>query len=313
MTGAGTYPGGRKFAFTILDDTDDSTLENVRPVYDRLRDYGFRTTKTVWANDCPQGSRLFHAADTLQRPDYLAYVHELIDAGFELASHGATMESSSRHDTQRALDFLEAEFGASPRLHVNHAFNRENLYWGAKRFQTAPLQWLLAKLRNNTGQFEGECKGSEYFWGDICQEHIQYVRNFTFSQLNMLAVNAKMPYRVDSTPYVRGWFSTTDAPDAGTFSQRITREALEKLEEDAGICIVSTHLGKGYMRDGELAPEVASTLEYLAERPGWFVPVSEILDYQANAGAGGRLSTRERIYLELRYLLDQLCIRLGVR
>ena len=42
------FPGDRRFAFTILDDTDDSTLENVRPVYERLRDLGFRTT-TPWA------------------------------------------------------------------------------------------------------------------------------------------------------------------------------------------------------------------------------------------------------------------------
>ena len=73
-------PDGKRFAFTILDDTDDGTLENLRPVYDRLRELGFRTTKTVWPMDCPEGSENYYAADTLQRPDYLAYVRSLIDA-----------------------------------------------------------------------------------------------------------------------------------------------------------------------------------------------------------------------------------------
>ena len=48
------FPGDARFAFTILDDTDDSTLENVKPVYDCLRSHGLRTTKTVWPVDCPR-------------------------------------------------------------------------------------------------------------------------------------------------------------------------------------------------------------------------------------------------------------------
>ena len=47
-SGSLDFPEGRKFAFTILDDTDDATVENVRPVYDLLTELGFRTTKTVW-------------------------------------------------------------------------------------------------------------------------------------------------------------------------------------------------------------------------------------------------------------------------
>ena len=61
------FPNQRRFAFSILDDTDDSTLENVRPVYDRLRHHGVLATKTVWPLSCPEGSRIFFAADTLAR------------------------------------------------------------------------------------------------------------------------------------------------------------------------------------------------------------------------------------------------------
>src|SRR5262245_43727604 len=129
-------PPGQRFAFSVLDDTDDATLENVQPLYALLRDHGFRTTKTAWPLDCPEGSRNFFAGETLQDKDYLRFVHELTDDGFELAFHGATMESSSRERTLEGLEFLRSEFGRYPRLFCNHGQNRENLYWGTQRFRT---------------------------------------------------------------------------------------------------------------------------------------------------------------------------------
>jgi hypothetical protein len=102
------FPQGKRFAFTILDDTDDATLENVKPVYDALKAHGIRTTKTVWPVDCPEGSRIFFAADTLQRKAYLEFVRRLSADGFEVAFHGATMESSRRDRTVRALEFLKS-------------------------------------------------------------------------------------------------------------------------------------------------------------------------------------------------------------
>lgn len=42
------WPGGKSFAFTIVDDTDKTTLENGPVVYDFLNDLGIKITKTVW-------------------------------------------------------------------------------------------------------------------------------------------------------------------------------------------------------------------------------------------------------------------------
>ena len=36
----------KNFYFTIIDDTDDATLENIRPVYDFLTSKGIFITKT---------------------------------------------------------------------------------------------------------------------------------------------------------------------------------------------------------------------------------------------------------------------------
>lgn len=310
------FPGGARFAFTILDDTDDSTLENARPVYDRLAELGFRTTKTVWPLDCPEGSRNFFAADTLARPDYLAWVKTLVAQGFELALHGATMESSRRDRTQRGLDRIAEEFGAVPRLYANHGFNRENLYWGAERFRTPWLRRLIAGLdRSDERLFEGEDPASPWFWGDLCQERIEYVRGFTFAELDLLRADPRSPYRQADTPYVRWWFSTADAPDARSFKQRVTPAALDRLEADGGVCILSTHLGKGYAAGGRLDPAIDATLTALSKRKGWFVPVTQVLDHLRSRRAGSQapLSTLQSARLELRFLRASLVERIADR
>lgn len=302
------FPGGRRFAFTILDDTDDSTLENVGPVYERLRDLGFRTTKTVWPFGCAGRRSIYFAADTLERSEYLAFVHELVDSGFELASHGATMESSIREETQRSIDFFKREFGSCPRLYVNHGQNRENLYWGPKRFQSALLRWLYSQF-GDTEYFCGENPDTPYFWGDLALRDFEYVRNFTFRKLNMLHVNPEMPYACDGTPYVPFWFSTTDTPNARVFARRLTRPALEVLEDEGGVCIVSTHLGKGFAEGGRIRPEVDEIFRYLAGRPGYYVPVSELLDALRGQGRGARLEANEIWRLESRYVVDKIMDR----
>jgi hypothetical protein len=299
-------PAGKRFAFSVLDDTDDATLENVEPIYAMLRDLGFRTTKTVWPLDCPEGSRDFFAAETLQDKAYLRFVHELAEAGFEVASHGATMESSPRERTLEGLEFLRGEFGRYPRLFCNHGQNRENLYWGSRRFQTAPLRALSRLAMRQHDVFEGEQEGSRYFWGDVCRDVIQYVRNFTFERLNLLDVDPGTPYEVAGTPYVRCWFSTTDAPDVDAFNRVLSQDRIDALAAAGGACIVSTHLGKGFVKDGRVNPVTAGLLRSLADQGGWFAPVSDVLDRLRAAGRGRTLTRGELLRLELRFLTERI-------
>jgi hypothetical protein len=301
------WPAGKRFAFSVLDDTDDSTLDNVRPMYAMLQEYGFRTTKTVWPLDCPEGSRNFFAAETLQNKAYLGFVHELAEAGFEIASHGATMESSRRERTLEGLEFLRSEFGQYPRLFCNHGQNRENIYWGSKRFHSAPLRRLghILGLEGAHG-YEGDTEGSPFFWGDVCREVIQYVRNLTFHRLNVLEADPALPYHVAHAPYVRYWFSTADAPDVEAFNRLLTRKRIDQLEARGGVCIVSTHFGKGFARDGRVNPVTAALLAHLAEKAGWFVPVSTVLDRLRQGGRGRTLTQTEILRLELRFLLDRI-------
>jgi hypothetical protein len=302
------FPANKRFAFSILDDTDDATLQNVKPVYDVLREYGFRTTKTVWPLNCPEGSRIFFAAETLQNKPYLDFVQELAADGFEIAFHGATMETSSRERTTRALEFLKKEIGYYPRLFCNHGQNRENLYWGSKRFQTGFLRQLSRLARKESSQYyTGEVEGSDYFWGDLCKKHIAYVRNFTFNRVNLLAVDPGMPYRLPQTEFVNYWFSTADAPDVDAFNRLLTGERIDQLEQEGGVCIVSTHLGKGFSKDGKLNSDAANILRYVAEKSGWFVPVSNVLDHLLNCRQSPhQLSWRQRLHLECRFVIDKI-------
>src|SRR5260370_20163629 len=93
------FPGGKRFAFTVIDDTDVATLDNVRPVYRLLESLGMRPTKTVWPVACPEGSKNFSSSETLEDPDYRDFVVDLHRRGLEITWHCATMVTSTRERT----------------------------------------------------------------------------------------------------------------------------------------------------------------------------------------------------------------------
>jgi hypothetical protein len=308
---SGPFPGGRRFAFTILDDTDDATVENVKPIYDLLHELGYQTTKTVWPVGCPEGSRLFFAAETLEDPAYLEFVRELQERGFELAHHGATMESSTRERTLRGLTVLRDQLGAKPTIHCNHGQNLENLYWGANRYRSfflrLPLQ-LLERLGDRP-RYSGEQEGSPYFWGDICRERFRYVRSFAFSTVNTASLPVPGPYRLKSTPWVDNWFTTSDAPDVKSFNRLVTRDSIDSLHSNGGHCIMSTHLGKGFVRGGRVDAQVEDSLRYMAGLPGWFVSTSRLLDHLLDARGADELSPWRQARLETMHALDRVRTR----
>ena len=147
------FPQGKRFAFTIVDDTDVATVANVKPLYDLLHELGFRTTKTVWPLGCPEGSPNFSSSQTLEDADYRAFAVDLQRRGFEVTWHGATMETSQRPRTIAALQRFREIFGAYPRIHVNHSFNRENLYWGAGRLDSRILRAVVGRVTGTPAEY----------------------------------------------------------------------------------------------------------------------------------------------------------------
>lgn len=288
------FPDGKRFAFTVLDDTDVATVQNVAPVYELLERLGMRATKTIWTMRCPEGSKNFSSSQTLQDSEYRAFVVDLRRRGFEIASHGASMESSTRDRTVAGLECFRSVLGDYPRVHANHAQNRENLYWGPGRVDHPLLKALFRKLCGGTPDYyQGHVEDSSHWWGDLCAQHIEYVRNLTFAEINLLRVNPSMPYRDPSRPLVRSWFSATDAEDAEEFSRLLSPAHLERLEREGGICIVATHFGKGFAENGRVVDVVRKRLEMLARRPGWFPTVGELLDRMRAGRAADVLPARE--------------------
>lgn len=311
MAGAGRYPGGARFAFTILDDTDDATEENVGPVYALLRELGMRTTKTVWPVGCPEGSAIFFAGHTLDNPDYARFVRGLAASGFELAFHGATMESSPRERVVAALDRFREVAGGWPKVHANHAHNRENLYWGVDRVDFPPVRWFYALTNGHPRDwFQGHHEGSPWWWGDLCRERVQYVRNLTFDEINLLKINPTLPYRDPRRPLAPFWFSATDAEDSASFNAVIDETAQDRLEAEGGVCILATHLGKRYAKDGRVHPRTESLLRRLAAKPGWFPTVGELLDWLRSAGGDRALPTAEWRRMQLLWARDLVRRRL---
>lgn len=294
MPPAFNFPDGKRFAFTILDDTDVATLANVRPIYDLFHDLGMRTTKTVWPVGCPEGSPNFSASDTLDDESYRNFVVDLHARGFEITWHGPTMESSRRERVIHGLQRFREIFGFAPRIHVNHAHNRDNLYWGHERLDDPLLRFLMRRASGTSnGYFGGHRPDSEFWWGDLCQESFEYARNLTCNQINTASFNPSMPYRDPRRALVPWWFSASDAEGVDEFNELLSSRNQDRLEAEGGFCIVATHLGKGFVNEGRVNAVTRNRLQELTARNGWFPTVGELLDWLRSQRATDSLPPSE--------------------
>lgn len=301
-----SFPGGKRFAFSIVDDTDMATLERVKPLYELLHQYGFRTTKTVWALESNELSHPPNHGDTLQDPAYRAFILDLKKWGFEIALHGVRGGSSQRQEIVDGLEEYRKVLGEYPKIHINHSLNRDNVYWGGLRWSFAPFQWVYALIGKH--QFSGQDDSSIYFWGDLVKKHVRYVNQFTYGDANLLAINPAMPYRLLDKPYVNYWFPTADGDNLDWFEHLLRPENLDRLEREGGVCLVYSHMGAGsFNRNGGADPRFESRLKDLSLRNGWFAPASEILDYlREQPGWNSDLSFREEVRLEILFLWNAI-------
>lgn len=300
-----SFPQGKKFAFTIFDDTDNASVENVRPIYELLSELNMRTTKSVWVFPTDNERNPYFHSQTLADPDYLSFIRWLMEKGFEVSFHGASTDSNPRAVTLAALQRYRELLGQYPNIHTNHSRNKDNLYWGHDRIDFLPVR-LLMKLRRSSTSFAGHRPESPFYWGDLCQQHITYVRNFVFREINLLRINPTMPYRDPERPHVKYWFSSSEGGSAESFNTLLAADNQERLEREGGVCIVYTHFGKGFVENGRVNDETKELLHELSMRQGWFVTVSELLDYLRMRQPVHALSTWERMRMELTWLLTKI-------
>ena len=279
------WPAGAKFAFTIFDDTDNSTVTNTKPVYDYLYEKRILTTKSVWCFP-PRGD---YGGQSLQEPDYLKWVENLQSQGFEIGLHNVGDGVFTRDEIIRGLKEFEQKIGNAPKIHCNHVSNPDNLYWWDRRFVwpfSALYRFAYWLKKRSPVPAGGDNPTSELFWGDVAQKKIKYVRNLTFCQINTLACDPRMPWGDPNKPYVNFWFSSSDGHNVNLFNDLLAPGNLDKLEKERGACIVYTHFASGFVDDyGRLDPKFKRRIDDLSSRGGWFVPCGELLDYlQAQEG-----------------------------
>jgi hypothetical protein len=304
-----TWPENKSFAFTVFDDTDFATVENAREVYALLLDLGILVTKSVWPLEGPEESSWWGA--TCADQAYLDWVCELKSKGIEIGFHNASYESSERPRVAEGIDRFESLFGSPPRSYACHAQCRENTYWGVDRVSGINrLAYNMSRCFRRGAGYEGHKDHSPWFWGDICQSKITYVRNFVFSGINTLAACPIMPYRDRDRPYVNQWFASSNGEDCDAFVRCLSESNQDLLEEQGGACIMYTHFGWGFHRDGALNPRFKELMERLSRKNGWFVPVSTLLDHLLKVKGNHIITRTERNGLERKWLADRARVRL---
>ncbi len=303
------YPDGKQFAFSIVDDTDNATVSNVKPIYDFLTKLGVRATKTVWAfppRDSYRGQSLLDA-------EYAEFIRELIADGHEIALHNVGSGSFTRDDLVRGMDIFASTLGFYPSLHTNHVSNPDNLYWQPKTRFRAPIGALYAIARAAMSRFagrvhqttSGEDPDGPHFWGDLSLQHIRYVRNLTFPRLNILAVDPRMPYHDPRKPMVQYWFSSSDGHTVDHFCDLISPANIQALRAARGASIVYTHFTDGFLTHGTVDARWRAAMEILADGPGWFVPASTLLDH-LRANQAGAVSESYLRALDVRWSIERI-------
>jgi hypothetical protein len=280
------YPNGKNYAFTITDDPDANSLEKIKPVYDYLSDVGVITTiavftfKTTRTNGVPDRPSSYSPGDTCERVEYLKYIKYLQKQGYEIAFHGPSWGNDKRELTLKGYESFSNHFGYYPKIYINHKENLENVYWGKKIASDPVTEFLLGRFLSKARiNYSGEIPTSEYFWGDVLKEKTKYVRLFGTQDINTLKFNPSMPYHEDQKPYVNYWFSFSNGNGVKGFTKLLSKENIDRLAEERGSCILYTHFGHDFSKDGIIDVNVKKSIDMLVSKPqGWFVPASELLD-----------------------------------
>ena len=299
------WPDHKGFAFTIFDDPDSQTVEAGREVYAFLKDCGLRTTKAVWPIR-GSGQPSDHGA-TCDDPDTVPWLQRLQADGFEIAYHNATSHTSDRSETIRGLERFAALFGNYPQTMANHYYCDEGIYWGDDRLTgiNRAVYNVLTRGKNH-GRFAGHVPGHPYFWGDLCQQRIEYVRNFVFADINTLKACPYMPYHDPTRPFVNYWYAASEGSNVSTLTRCIRESEQDRLEEEQGACIIYTHFGHGYFDGRRLNQRFRSLIERLSAKNGWFVPVTTLLNFLRQRKAEAAITAEQRTRLERRWLLHKI-------
>jgi len=272
------YPDGKIYALSIEDDADGGDVAHLAPVYTFLKSIRLPVTKSVWMFTSAGNTSWNEKRFTLQSREYADFVEQLRSDGNEIALHGVSPGNDDREAALRGLDRFKAVFGEYPSMNFDHSKNRENIYFGRNRDDSALFKWLYDFF--DSTHYAGEDEKSPYFWGDLARERIKYHRGFYVLQLNTLAANPSMPYFNPSKPYVRYWHTVTDGFNYRRFIEVLDKNNLVKLKRQYGASILQTHFAFGFLdARHRLKTGFVSIMRHISQdRELWVSPASVLLD-----------------------------------
>ena len=144
-----------------------------------------RVTKSVWTSE-PDGTRRpkAHRATT---PRISSGCQSLRRAGHEIAVHDVARATSARANARRPRA-LSRVVRRRPARHANHSGTARRIYHGDARVTGWRARLQRVHTRPPPRRVQGARARSPHFWGDICLEHVTYVRNFVYRDINTLEV-----------------------------------------------------------------------------------------------------------------------------
>jgi hypothetical protein len=243
--------------------------------------------------------------ETCGNEGYLAYALDLQKRGFEIGYHNTTPHSSYREEIAEGLRRFQGYFGDQSIAMANH-YNAEAIYWGTDRLTglRRPLYQALQAWKPN--QFFGHVRNSPYFWGDMCQKQIRYCRNFVSREINTLRFCPYMPYCDPEKPFVNAWYASSEGANVESFVETLSESKQTRLEREGGACIMYTHFGHGFVKNGKLDARFRSLMTALSKRNGWFVPVSTLLGHLRKENGLHTITAQQRASIEWRWLSRKL-------
>jgi hypothetical protein len=304
------WPENKDFAFTVIDDTDDAFLDNIKPIYNYLIKKSIITTKSVWVYPTRDDVK----GDSLLDQKYFEFVKCLKEKGFEIILHNVGSGFFNREEIIEGLKIFKQLFGYIPTMQVNHSRNPDNIYWGINRYSFI-FKKFFKFLRLENFSFYGDDPDSNHFWGDYSKKHIQYFRNRDYHGINTLFFDPLMPFIEKSKEkFSNYWFSCSIGNNLKTFNSLLSKKNIDKLKEQKGCCIVYTHFGEDFVdNNNNLNPEFIETIDYLSKQNGWFVPAGDILNFLKNNKSSDYVSGFYLFYLDLIWLIQRIWIKVKKR
>jgi hypothetical protein len=304
------FPGGATAALTILDDADHGTRAGLEPIYDLLHENGLYTTRSTFVLPQRQGARASDLTDQTYR-DWLLKIQR---QGFEICIHNVGNGVFVRPEIESGLHLFQEVIGRPPIVHCNHSSNPDNLYWSPKERFSWPISWAYSLFgKDKRRHYWGAVEDSPFYWADLLQGRIKYVRNLVFNAPNTLKMDPYMPYWDPRKPLVPFWFSSTDMRDPIRLGEVLTERNLDQLCAENGACIGYTHFGHpGFLdSEGKVSADLRRVVNAIRARNIWVAPVSTVLEHllQKRRYNDCELGRARALRLSIRWAIDRFWSR----